>query len=162
MVGHSAQSDLPKSEQFSQPTNSQSTCPATQSALPKHISQTIHHPNGASSQSQRQGNKSWPQRNPEEKRVSRQPCKSTWSLHSYQGCGNSPAVQLSWVPLNGPRAGLSVQWLSRRHSLLWLHKQAWRPESQMETLKHLTFLVPGWRQAQSCFPEPSMMTQPQT
>lgn len=40
MVGNRTQPDLPKSEQFSEPTNSQSTCPATQSALPKHDSQT--------------------------------------------------------------------------------------------------------------------------
>lgn len=137
--------------QFSQPTSSQSTCPATQSALPKHISQTIYHPKGASSHPQQQGNKSSPQRNPEAKRVSRQPCKSTWSLRSYQGSGNSPTFHLEFLSTTVPeQAFLFSDFLGDIPSYDYTH--IWRPKSQMETLKHLSFLVPSWRKGQPSFP----------
>lgn len=151
MVGNRAPPDVPKSEQFSQPTNSQSTCPATQSALPKHVSQTIYHPKGASSHPQLQGNKSWPQRNPEAKWVSRQPCKSTWSLRSYQGSGNSPTIQLEFFSTTVPKqAVLFSDFLGDIPFYGYTH--IWRPESQMETLKYLSLLVPSWRKGQPSFP----------
>ena len=105
-----AQPDLPKSKHSSpsprthrapaQPhslrcQNTSHRLPITLKVRPVTLSSRVTNPGHRGTQRQTQRNT--------EDRVSRQPCKSTLSLHSYQGSGNSPTIHLEFLSTTVPK-----------------------------------------------------------